>query len=99
MVTASNCCLFITVILSTDPVFTGFSISMAVSIPGFIAMVIFYLLVLAVGIWASIKSKREESKSTADKMDMALLGNRSITKVVGIFTMTGEALHCCSGAF
>ncbi|XP_051274091.1 high-affinity choline transporter 1-like isoform X2 [Dicentrarchus labrax] len=61
---------------------------MAVSIPGVIAMVVFYLLVLGIGIWASIKSKRVEIKSTADKMDMALLGNRSIGKVVGIFTMT-----------
>ncbi|XP_074501538.1 high-affinity choline transporter 1-like [Sebastes fasciatus] len=61
---------------------------MAVNIPGVIAMVLFYLLVLGVGIWASIKSRREENKISADKMEMALLGNRSITKVVGIFTMT-----------
>ena len=66
---------------------------MAVSIPGAIAMVLFYLLVLGVGIWASIKSKRVEDKSAADKMDMALLGNRGIKKVVGVFTMTGDALH------
>ena len=64
---------------------------MAVSIPGLIAMVLFYLLVLGIGVWASIKSKREERKSAADQTDMAVLGNRSIKKVVGIFTMTGEA--------
>jgi len=66
---------------------------MSVNIPGVIAMLFFYLLVLGVGIWASIKSKKEENKSAADKIEMALLGNRSITKVVGIFTMTGAALH------
>ncbi|XP_033933319.1 high-affinity choline transporter 1-like, partial [Pseudochaenichthys georgianus] len=61
---------------------------MAVNIPGLIAMVIFYLLVLGTGIWASFKSKREQKRSAATGMDMALLGNRSISLVVGIFTMT-----------
>ncbi|XP_060896354.1 high-affinity choline transporter 1-like [Labrus mixtus] len=61
---------------------------MAVNVPGVIAMVFFYLLVLGTGIWASFKSKREEKKSAATGMDMALLGNRRISLVVGIFTMT-----------
>ncbi|XP_041804062.1 high-affinity choline transporter 1-like [Chelmon rostratus] len=61
---------------------------MAVNIPGVIAMVIFYLLVLGTGIWASFKSKREQKKSAATGMDMALLANRSINCVVGVFTMT-----------
>lgn len=63
---------------------------MAVNIPGVIAMVFFYLLVLGTGIWASFKSKREQKKSAATGTEMALLGNRSIGLVVGIFTMTGE---------
>ncbi|XP_070772572.1 high-affinity choline transporter 1-like [Enoplosus armatus] len=61
---------------------------MAVNIPGVVVMVLFYLLVLGTGIWASFKSKREQKKSAATGMDMALLGNRSISWVVGIFTMT-----------
>ncbi|KAJ4921956.1 hypothetical protein JOQ06_021727, partial [Pogonophryne albipinna] len=61
---------------------------MAVNIPGLIAMGIFYLLVLGTGIWASFKSKREQKRSAATGMDMVLLGNRSISLVVGIFTMT-----------
>ncbi|XP_041803696.1 high-affinity choline transporter 1-like isoform X1 [Chelmon rostratus] len=61
---------------------------MAVNIPGVIAMVFFYLLVLGTGIWASFKSKREQKKSAATGMEMALLGNRSISWVVGVFTMT-----------
>ncbi|XP_076025506.1 high affinity choline transporter 1-like isoform X1 [Genypterus blacodes] len=61
---------------------------MAVNIPGVISMVAFYLLVLGVGIWASFKSKREEIRGGAAKMEMALLGNRNINKVVGVFTMT-----------
>ncbi|CAB1426671.1 unnamed protein product [Pleuronectes platessa] len=61
---------------------------MAVNIPGVILMVLFYLLVLGTGIWASFKSKREQKKSGANEMEMTLLGNRSINLVVGIFTMT-----------
>ncbi|XP_060924611.1 high-affinity choline transporter 1-like [Limanda limanda] len=61
---------------------------MAVNIPGVILMVLFYLLVLGTGIWAFFKSKREQKKSGANEMEMALLGNRSINWVVGIFTMT-----------
>uniref|UniRef100_UPI003AAB8A38 high-affinity choline transporter 1-like n=1 Tax=Centroberyx gerrardi TaxID=166262 RepID=UPI003AAB8A38 len=59
---------------------------MALNIPGVIAMVIFYLLVLGIGIWASFKSKREQRKNEADTMEMTLLANRSISWVVGIFT-------------
>ncbi|XP_055087237.1 high-affinity choline transporter 1-like [Periophthalmus magnuspinnatus] len=61
---------------------------MAVNIPGVIAIVLFYLLVLGTGIWASFKSKREQKKSGAKEMEMAVLGNRKINLVVGIFTMT-----------
>ena len=53
-------------------------------------MVLFYLLVLGTGIWASFKSKREQKKSGASETEMTLLGNRSINWVVGLFTMTGE---------
>ncbi|KAM4607420.1 high-affinity choline transporter 1-like [Polymixia lowei] len=62
---------------------------MALNIPGVIAMVFFYLLVLGTGIWASFKSKNERKKSEADQTEMTLLGNRRINLVVGIFTMTG----------
>uniref|UniRef100_UPI0037E81AAD high-affinity choline transporter 1-like isoform X2 n=1 Tax=Semicossyphus pulcher TaxID=241346 RepID=UPI0037E81AAD len=69
---------------------------MAVNIPGVIVMVLFYLLVLGTGIWASFKSKREQKKRGATAMDMALLGNRNISLVVGIFTMTATWI---GGAF
>ncbi|XP_042358434.1 high-affinity choline transporter 1-like isoform X2 [Plectropomus leopardus] len=61
---------------------------MAVNVPGVIAMVFFYLLVLGTGIWASFKSRGKQRKSGATGMEMSLLGNRSINLVVGIFTMT-----------
>ncbi|KAM3838113.1 high affinity choline transporter 1-like [Diretmus argenteus] len=63
---------------------------MALNIPGVIVMVFFYLLVLGTGVWASFKSKKEQKKSGADKVEMALLGNRSINWVVGMFTMTAS---------
>lgn len=63
---------------------------MALNIPGLIATIIFYLLVLGIGIWASIKSKRDETRTQAHHADMALLGDRKISLVVGIFTTTGE---------
>ncbi len=47
-------------------------------------------MVLGTGIWASLKSKRKQKKSEATGMEMALLGNRSINWVVGVFTTTGE---------
>ncbi|XP_031694647.1 high-affinity choline transporter 1-like [Anarhichas minor] len=61
---------------------------MALNIPGVAVMVFFYLLVLGIGIWASFKSKREAKKGHGDTTEMALLGNRGINLVVGIFTMT-----------
>lgn len=61
---------------------------MALNIPGVAVMVFFYMLVLGTGIWASFKSKKEAKKGRGDKTEMALLGNRGINLVVGIFTMT-----------
>lgn len=61
---------------------------MALNILGVTVMMFFYLLVLAIGIWASVKSKKEAKKGQGDKTEMALLGNRGINLVVGIFTMT-----------
>ncbi|XP_068597571.1 high-affinity choline transporter 1-like [Brachionichthys hirsutus] len=69
---------------------------MAVNVVGVIVMAFFYLLVLGTGIWASFKSKRKQRESAANGMDMALLGNRSINCVVGIFTMTAS---CVGGVF
>ncbi|KAM4599829.1 high-affinity choline transporter 1-like [Fundulus diaphanus] len=61
---------------------------MALNIPGVAVMMLFYLLVLGIGIWASVKSKKEAKKCRGDKTEMALLGNRGINLAVGIFTMT-----------
>ncbi|XP_045897888.1 high-affinity choline transporter 1-like [Micropterus dolomieu] len=61
---------------------------MSLNIPGLLVMVLFYLLVLATGIWASMKSKRAPKSSQTDLTETTLLGNRGISLVVGVFTMT-----------
>lgn len=68
---------------------------MAVNIPGVVMMVVFYLMILGTGVWASFKSRRKQKKSGATGMEMVLVGNRSINVVVGAFTMTGEKYPEC----
>lgn len=57
---------------------------MAFNVVGLIAIIIFYVLILVVGIWAGRKAKKED-----DSEDVMLAG-RNIGVWVGIFTMTGE---------
>ena len=70
---------------------------MALNIPGIIVMAGFYVLILGTGIWASMRSKKEERKCTGDGMEITLLAGRNINLLVGIFTLTGEqtfSLRC-----
>ncbi|XP_061111956.1 high-affinity choline transporter 1-like [Conger conger] len=61
---------------------------MAANIPGLIAVAVFYVIILATGIWASRKSKQEEKRSTRTGTEVALVAGRNINIIVGIFTMT-----------
>ncbi|XP_030290100.1 high-affinity choline transporter 1-like isoform X3 [Sparus aurata] len=61
---------------------------MALNIPGVVAMVLFYLLILGTGLWAARKSRKVERKSHGDRTEVVLLGDRNIGFLVGIFTMT-----------
>ncbi|XP_034739588.1 high-affinity choline transporter 1-like [Etheostoma cragini] len=61
---------------------------MSLNVPGLVVMVLFYLLVLGTGIWASMKSKRLQKSMQADRTEITLLGNRGISMAVGVFTMT-----------
>ncbi|XP_008285984.1 high-affinity choline transporter 1-like [Stegastes partitus] len=61
---------------------------MALNIPGVVAVVLFYILILGTGIWAARKSRRAERKSDGDRTEVVLLGDRNINLVVGVFTMT-----------
>lgn len=65
---------------------------MALNVPGLVVMAGFYLVILGTGIWASMRSKKEEKKCTGDGMEITLLAGRNINLLVGIFTLTGNAL-------
>ncbi|XP_072120679.1 high affinity choline transporter 1-like [Mobula birostris] len=61
---------------------------MAVNILGLVAVIVFYMLILATGIWASRKSKREEKSCPGPKSEVAMVGGRNIGILVGIFATT-----------
>ncbi|XP_007544745.1 high affinity choline transporter 1-like [Poecilia latipinna] len=61
---------------------------MALNVPGLVVMAVFYVVILGTGIWASMRSKRVEKRSTGDGMEMTLLAGRKINLLVGIFTLT-----------
>ena len=53
-----------------------------VNIVGVVAIVVFYLLILAIGLWAARKRKESEEE--------AMLAGRSIGMFIGTFTLTGK---------
>ncbi|XP_068178529.1 high affinity choline transporter 1-like [Antennarius striatus] len=61
---------------------------MALNIPGLVVMAVFYIVILGTGIWASMRSKKEEKKFSGDGMEITLLAGRKINLLVGIFTLT-----------
>lgn len=60
---------------------------MALNVVGLVAIVIFYLVILFVGIWAA----KKKGSGQADTEEVMLAG-RNIGLFVGIFTMTGKVL-------
>ncbi|KAG9337548.1 hypothetical protein JZ751_028565 [Albula glossodonta] len=61
---------------------------MAVFLPGILSMVVFYLMILIMGIWASRKSKIEEKKCSGKKSEITMIGGRNLNIWVSIFTTT-----------
>lgn len=55
------------------------------NIAGIISIILFYLLILVVGIWAG--RKKEEGNDSEEEV---MLAGRNIGLFVGIFTMTGK---------
>ena len=70
-----------------------------INIAGVISIIIFYVLILGVGIWAGRKKEAGN-----DSEEEVMLAGRNIGLFVGIFTMTGtspnlnspKSLTCCS---
>lgn len=63
---------------------------MAVNIPGLVAVLLFYIVILGIGIWASRKSKEVEKTCAGKKSEVTIVGGRNINTVVGLFTLTGS---------
>ncbi|CAH8641645.1 unnamed protein product [Dicrocoelium dendriticum] len=57
-----------------------------VYVPGLVAIIIFYVLILGVGFWAARRSKKLSAAST--ESEEVMLAGRNIGLIVGIFTMT-----------
>jgi len=62
---------------------------MTINIAGVFSVIIFYIIILIVGIWAGRKKKTD---GTGDELETeeVMLAGRNIGIFVGIFTMTGE---------
>ncbi|XP_013781010.1 high-affinity choline transporter 1-like [Limulus polyphemus] len=58
---------------------------MAINIPGLISIIIFYIIVMVVGIWASRKKKTSGGSVESEEV---MLAGRNIGVFIGIFTMT-----------
>ncbi|KAG1651844.1 High-affinity choline transporter 1 [Nymphon striatum] len=56
------------------------------NIPGIVSLIIFYFLILAVGVWAS--RKKGKSTNVSGETEDNILAGRNIPAAVGIFTMT-----------
>lgn len=56
------------------------------------AIAVFYLLILFVGIWAAVKNKHSGEAEGTDRSETIMVGGRDIGLFVGGFTMTGEQL-------
>lgn len=66
---------------------------MATNWLGLLSIVVFYIIILAIGIWASRKSKLEEKKCTGNRSEVAMVGGRNLNIWVSICTTTGKKNH------
>jgi hypothetical protein len=64
--------------------------SKMINIAGIVSIVLFYILILGVGLWAARKKQ-----SGDDSEEEVMLAGRSIGLFVGIFTMTGKCDRAC----
>lgn len=64
--------------------------TMTIHIEGLVAIAVFYLLILFVGIWAAWKNKHSGEAEGTDRSETIMVGGRDIGLFVGGFTMTGE---------
>ena len=64
---------------------------MEVNVVGIIGIVLFYLVILFLGIWAGCKKPKHEGETEeVDQSKEVMLAGRGIGLFVGCFTMTGK---------
>lgn len=63
---------------------------MTIHVEGLVAIIIFYVLILFVGIWAAWKNKNSGIGDGGERSESIMVGGRDIGLFVGGFTMTGE---------
>uniref|UniRef100_A0A3Q3VWI5 High affinity choline transporter 1 n=1 Tax=Mola mola TaxID=94237 RepID=A0A3Q3VWI5_MOLML len=61
---------------------------MGIHVEGLAAIVIFYVLILVVGIWAAWKNKNSGVGDDGERSESIMVGGRDIGLFVGVFTMT-----------
>lgn len=61
---------------------------MTIHVEGLVAIALFYLLILFVGIWAAWKNKHSGEAEGTDRSEIIMVGGRDIGLFVGGFTMT-----------
>ena len=61
---------------------------MAILVSGLVAVIIFYLTILAVGLWAAWKKRKSGGEDKHNEQPM--VGARDIGLIVGSFTLTGS---------
>ncbi|XP_043986724.1 high-affinity choline transporter 1-like [Gambusia affinis] len=61
---------------------------MTIHVEGLVAIVLFYVLILFVGIWAAWKNKNSGVGESGDRSERIMVGGRDIGLFVGGFTMT-----------
>lgn len=64
--------------------------TMTIHVEGLVAIAVFYLLILCVGIWAALKNKHSGEAEGTDRSETIMVGGRDIGLFVGGFTMTGK---------
>ena len=61
---------------------------MAINVGGLVSIIVFYLAILAVGLWAGWRHSRK--KKNGEGTESVMLAGRNMSVFVGIMTMTGK---------
>ncbi|XP_075190800.1 high-affinity choline transporter 1-like [Anomaloglossus baeobatrachus] len=59
---------------------------MALNIPALLSVLLFYVVTLGIGVWASKKSKKLQKNG--NQTEVAIIGGRKVNMVIGLFTTT-----------